>query len=115
MEQIKAPTARDLRSFGGSAERYYEAMRARLAAQERAKTPEVQFAVKLINAGGNLWEQSGHRRIYFNSVNFSGNKFGTGYFDMISGEWVLVSSSPEGTNTEFRDGVLSLIAAGVQF
>ena len=51
MEQIKAPTARDLRSFGGSAERYYEVMRARLAAEEQSKTPGVQFAVKLINAG----------------------------------------------------------------
>lgn len=115
MEQIKAPTARDLRSFGGSAERYYEAMRARLAAEEQSKTPEVQFAVQLINAGGNLWEQNGHRRIYFNSVNFCGNKFGTGYFDMISGAWVLASSTPDGTDDEFRDGVLSLIAAGVQF
>ena len=107
MEQIKAPTARDLRSFGGSVERYYECMKERLAAKAAAEafnaTPAGKMEAALIAAGGKPWEQDGKRRVYFNSEFLGDGKdspCATGYFDVIANAWVLVSSSQNAVTAE---------------
>lgn len=105
MEQIKAPTPRQLRAFGGSAERYYEFEKARLVALATAEafnaSPEGKMETALLAVGGKLWEKEDKRRVYFNSEFLANGACATGYFDVRTGEWVVVGGSKNVTAETF--------------